>query len=91
MELIALHVFVSGRVQGVFFRSTAKQLADEFGIIGYAKNLPDGRVELLIQGTKETLDKFLERLKARPGFGAIEHLDISNRELSDLSGGFRIS
>ena len=44
------HVFVSGLVQGVFFRESARRLADSLGVVGWTQNLADGRVELTLEG-----------------------------------------
>lgn len=49
--------WVSGRVQGVFFRASTQEQAQKLGITGYAKNLPDGRVEVLAYGEAEALEK----------------------------------
>ena len=56
---VRAHVFVSGRVQGVFFRQTTQQKAQSFGVKGWVKNLPDGRVEAVFEG-EETAVKALE-------------------------------
>jgi acylphosphatase len=55
-------VFFSGRVQGVGFRYTAKTVAAGFETTGTIRNLPDGRVELVAEGTREELDAFLAAL-----------------------------
>ena len=57
MELICLHCFVSGRVQGVFFRRHAKAEADALGLKGWARNLSDGRVELMVCGEAEKVNR----------------------------------
>jgi len=57
-----VHAYFSGKVQGVFFRVAAKDLADNLGLAGFVKNLPDGRVELLAQGEEENLNKLLDEL-----------------------------
>jgi acylphosphatase len=54
--------FVGGRVQGVFYRATAARHARELKITGYAKNLPDGRVEVLACGSEAALEELLKRL-----------------------------
>jgi acylphosphatase len=54
--------FVSGRVQGVFYRGTTATRARELGITGYARNLPDGRVEVLAQGPEEVVADFIKWL-----------------------------
>ena len=58
-----MHVVIRGRVQGVGFRAEAKFLAQQLKVTGYARNCPDGTVEILAQGTKSTLERFLEELK----------------------------
>lgn len=50
------HYFVSGQVQGVFYRANTKSKAIELGITGWVRNLPDGRVEVLAFGSNEQLD-----------------------------------
>src|SRR3989338_4317964 len=58
------HIFFSGRVQGVGFRYTAEKIALEIGLVGWVKNLPANQVEVLCEGSKESIDLFIERLKA---------------------------
>ena len=54
--------WVSGRVQGVYYRGSAAQRARELGIDGYARNLPDGRVEVLACGEEDAVQSFIEWL-----------------------------
>jgi acylphosphatase len=56
--LIARRCLVSGRVQGVFFRASARERARLLGITGHARNLPDGRVEVLACGPREAVEAF---------------------------------
>ncbi len=58
-----IHIFYSGRVQGVGFRFTAEDFALNLGLMGWVKNLPDGRVEIECEGEEEKLKKFLENIK----------------------------
>jgi acylphosphatase len=60
--MICRKCLVGGRVQGVFYRATAAQRARELGIRGYAKNLPDGRVEVLAVGEADVVEAFVEWL-----------------------------
>jgi acylphosphatase len=60
--VISKRCLVGGRVQGVFYRATAAQRARELGIRGYAKNLPDGRVEVLAVGDAQVVQIFIEWL-----------------------------
>jgi len=60
--MIAKHVFYEGRVQGVGFRYTVRQLAKGYDVIGWVRNLPDGRVELLAGGLLGEVDGFLQAI-----------------------------
>lgn len=55
-------VFYSGRVQGVGFRYTARQIAQGFAVTGYVRNLPDGRVELACEGAEDEVGRFLGQI-----------------------------
>ncbi|MFB6200584.1 MAG: acylphosphatase [Halorhabdus sp.] len=54
------HVFVSGRVQGVFFRATTQERASEHGVDGWVKNVPDGRVEAVFEGQEDAVESMIE-------------------------------
>lgn len=60
-------VYFSGRVQGVGFRATAWHLARRFDVAGYVRNLPDGRVELVVEGDSREIDRFLAELRNEMG------------------------
>ena len=60
--MIAKHVFYEGRVQGVGFRYTVRQIAKEYEVTGWVRNLLDGRVELLVSGNADEVDGFLETI-----------------------------
>ncbi len=57
------HIFYTGRVQGVGFRYTAEKIAMELALVGWVKNLPDQRVELVCEGAKEVIEELLEQIK----------------------------
>ena|SRR5437660_12012329 len=54
-----------GRVQGVGFRYTAQQLAEEFAVNGYVRNLPEGTVEIVAEGSASQVDGFLTAIERR--------------------------
>lgn len=62
----AVHVFVSGHVQGVGYRQGCRQSARSAGLVGWVRNLQDGRVELFAQGSAEGLDRLLDWVWAGP-------------------------
>ena len=62
--MICRQYVVGGRVQGVFYRATAQRHARELRISGYARNLPDGRVEVLAYGPEPAVQEFVKRLWA---------------------------
>jgi acylphosphatase len=60
--LAAKRAFFEGRVQGVGFRFSVKEIAQGFDVVGWVANLPDGRVQLEVQGTPEEVEQFLEAI-----------------------------
>jgi len=74
-----IHVFYTGRVQGVGFRFTAEDLARQLGAVGWVRNLGDGRVELVVEADESTLQELLSRI--RDDFGQyIQDVDVSWQE-----------
>jgi len=59
-EAVRAHVYISGRVQGVFFRATTREQAERLGVAGWVRNLPDGRVEALFEGPRPAVEACLE-------------------------------
>ena len=64
---------VTGKVQGVFFRASSQEKAIDYGLSGYARNLADGDVEVLMCGEQESVDKMLDWLKHGPPQAEVEH------------------
>jgi len=64
--MAAARFFIEGRVQGVFFRASTREQATELGLRGYARNLHDGRVEVLAVGDVQALERLAEWLKHGP-------------------------
>ncbi|MDD5112211.1 MAG: acylphosphatase [Candidatus Altiarchaeota archaeon] len=76
MDTIRAHVIVSGRVQGVFFRSNAKKQAVIRGLTGFVRNMPDRRVEVVFEGEKEVVESMVDWCKRGPEFAFVEHMDV---------------
>ncbi len=75
-----VHVFVSGRVQGVNFRWNTKIVADKLGIKGWVRNLPDGRVEIVAEGDEGNIERFLDYVKKGPVLAKVENVDVKEEE-----------
>jgi len=85
--MIARQYFFDGRVQGVGFRYSTKRLATGFDVVGWVKNLPDGRVELQIMGDEEELDAFIAELHNSPlGHHIAEQEEFSLPPLEGVKG-----
>lgn len=69
-------IYVSGRVQGVFFRKFTKDAATHLGLSGYVQNLPDGRVKVIAEGSQEKLDELIDKLHSGPSLANVENVDI---------------
>jgi len=74
--VIRVHLFISGRVQGVFYRSTMRQKAKTFEVKGFCKNLSDGRVGAVIEGEEEKVNKLIVWAKRGPFFAKVADLQI---------------
>lgn len=61
-----LHLLIKGKVQGVFYRATAKKIAEELGVKGWIKNTKDNNVESIISGGEEQVQQFIEWCKKGP-------------------------
>lgn len=85
-----VHVFYSGRVHGVGFRMTAEETAHDFGVVGWVKNLRDGRVELLAEAEEEFLERFLDAIRNGPMKNFIDHVELSRSNASETFDEFEI-
>ena len=75
-----IHVFVTGRVQGVFFRQTMKAKAKQNNVFGWVRNLPDGRVEAVLEGDVEKVSRMVEWCHGGPANAIVEDVEIRNEE-----------
>lgn len=81
---------ITGRVQGVFFRATAQKEAERLSLTGYAKNLPDGSVEVLVQGDEEDINSFVDWCLEGPAPCSVSDIKKTWGDLQDLHPGFKI-
>ena len=76
-NLKRLHIFYSGRVQGVGFRFTVETTAVALRLTGWVRNLRDGRVEAVVEGQEPKLHEFLEHMRTGPMANFIKKTDVS--------------
>ncbi len=76
VDRASLELVISGGVQGVGFRYFAERTARSYYVTGYVTNLPDGRVKVVAEGSKEVLSDFLEELKKGPPLSWIESVQV---------------
>jgi len=87
---LRVHLLVSGKVQGVFFRLNTKNKAEELGIFGWVKNLSDGKVEILVEGEKERIEELIKWVKKGPLFAKVKELEVEQREFKGEFNFFEI-
>lgn len=87
---LAYRLLISGQVQGVGFRAFAKEQAERLGVVGYVKNLPDGKVESLIEGRAAILDEMMRRLKQDSRPAEVEKVSSKKLPASGKYNGFEI-
>ncbi|MFQ6108200.1 MAG: acylphosphatase [Candidatus Aminicenantales bacterium] len=85
------HIFVSGRVQGVFFRDHTRRWASSLRLTGWVRNLWDGRVEVLVEGKKERIESLISRLREGPPMAYVEKVEVNWEEYKDEFNDFRIT
>ena len=81
-----VHLFVSGRVQGVFFRVDTQREARSLGLVGWVRNLPDGRVEIVAQGDADAVRALVEWSYLGPVRAEVASVDISWEETHPIDG-----
>ena len=71
---LRLHAIISGKVQGVFFRDTTLRTADELKLVGWVSNLPNGSVEVIAEGSHNSLESLLNFLRVGPPQAHVEQV-----------------
>jgi len=75
-----VHVIVSGQVQGVWFRASTKQKADELGLNGWVRNTPDGCVEAVFEGEEELVEKMINWCGHGPPMARVENIKVKKQQ-----------
>lgn len=90
MVRVRAHVWISGRVQGVFFRAHTKEVAEKLGLTGWVRNLPDGRVEAVFEGEEEAVKEAIEWCKRGPPLAKVERVEVRYEDPTGEFKDFRI-
>ncbi|MEJ3750770.1 acylphosphatase [Actinomycetes bacterium KLBMP 9797] len=75
--MIRKRVLVSGRVQGVYFRDTCQRLATGYGVRGWVRNLPDGRVEAVFEGAADAVERLVRWSHNGPRHARVSAVEVS--------------
>jgi len=87
---VRAHVFVSGRVHGVFFRSEIEYEAVKRNVWGWVRNLPDGRVEAVFEGDKEAVEELVDFCRTGPRGARVSKVEVRWEDYTGEFKGFRI-
>ena len=88
---VRAHVFVTGKVQGVYYRQKTMETAKSHGVTGWVRNLPDGRVEAVLEGDESGVKSVIEWCKMGPPKAQVENVDTKFETYSGKFSEFTIS
>jgi acylphosphatase len=88
--IVRAHVFVSGRVQGVFFRFETRRLARRLGVGGWVRNLRNRRVEAVFEGEKENVERMIEFCGRGPSGARVTDVEVRWEEPTGEFEGFNV-
>jgi acylphosphatase len=90
MEQVRAHVIISGHVQGVSFRAYTRDRAREAGVHGWVRNLNDGRVEAVFEGSRQAVQKLVSWCYSGPIQAQVEKVEVEWEEPTHQEGAFGI-
>jgi acylphosphatase len=90
MLMIEMHAVISGKVQGVAYRTYAQEAATNLGLVGYVRNDPDGTVLVVAQGILDVLKEFVEFLNEGSLLSKVEGVAVDWRSVSAVYGEFSV-
>ncbi len=86
-----VQIFVTGRVQGVFFRASTQREANRLGVYGYVGNCPDGRVEVIAEGAEEAVEALIGWCRSGPSGAHVDSLEVIEKHFSGQYDHFSIA
>ena len=90
MEKQRVHIFISGKVQGVFFRQALKVIAKKNNVVGWVRNLIDKRVEAILEGDSKSVNLVVEWAKIGPANSHVDNIEINNEEFQNEFSTFEV-
>ena len=84
-------LLISGRVQGVFYRASAREEAIRLGLAGEIRNLPDGRVEAVVEGARERIEEFIAWCRRGPPSAEVDDVEVRWAAASGQFKSFRVA
>ena len=91
MEQQRIHLLVSGKVQGVFFRQALKVVAKKNNVLGWVRNLTDKRVEAVLEGDKKSVNLVIEWARIGPANSHVDNIEINNEEFKNEFSTFEVA
>ncbi len=85
-----VHVWVNGRVQGVYFRDATRDAAIRYGVAGWVRNLPDGRVEAVFEGEHSAVEKVVGFCRKGPNKARVDGIEVVDEEFGEEFQDFQI-
>ncbi|MCL4234790.1 MAG: acylphosphatase [Deltaproteobacteria bacterium] len=76
----AAHLMISGRVQGVWYRASAREAALRIGVAGWVRNLPTGDVEAFVEGERDAVNAFIDWCRQGPPHARVDRVDVTRSE-----------
>jgi acylphosphatase len=88
---IRAHVFIRGKVQGVYFRQNTRIIAKRYGVVGWVRNLKDRRVEVVLEGNEMDVNQVIEWCYAGPPKAAVDDVDINYEKYTGEFREFKVN
>ena len=86
-----VHLIITGKVQGVFYRATCQEVANSLGLTGWVRNLPSRQVEVLVQGEKEKIEKLIQWCKKGPPNASVSEIKVVWGNILQIITDFKIN
>ena len=90
MTLKQIHIFVTGRVQGVFFRQSTRVIAIKNNVNGWVRNLDDGRVEIIAQGEEQNINKLIDWCRTGPANSRVDEFELKEESITEEFENFEV-